>query len=183
MENNRTLNRDEGIFKMKSTPKQKRYKADMEQLTDLISGKTVFVIPKKLTLMGETYTTKVTKTLFMNGKNVNGYIDHVKKIIHIKEQAHADRTYIHEVIHARDKFFGWKRNTPELDKESLVRIETEWWLQYFNQIFPVAELFNKTNTTGETDPQVELIKKLQLDVKHKDKTIKTLKAKIRRLKK
>jgi len=169
--------------KPKQTLKQKRQEQDTKQLVSLISGKTVFIIPNKLTLMGITYTTKVTKTLTNNGKNVNGYIDHAKKIIHIKEQAHADRTHIHEVIHARDQFFGWKKNTPEIDKESLVRIETEWWLQYFNQIFPIAEMFKRTDLKNEPNEELELIKKLQSDIKRKDKTILTLRNKLGRLKK
>ena len=170
-------------IKPKQTLKERRQEQDTKQLVSLISGQTVFIIPKKLTLMGVTYTTKVTKVLFNNGKNVNGYIDHQKNIIHIKEQAHADRTHIHEVIHARDKFFGWKKNTPTEDKESLVRIETEWWLQYFNQIFPIAEMFKRTDINKDKNTEIEQIKELQEQIKRKDKTIKTLRSKLKEVKK
>lgn len=164
---------------MVETTKQRRDKSDREQLINLVAGKAVFIIPHKLTLMGETYTTKVSKNLLHNGKAVNGYIDHIKNIIHLKKQGRADRTYIHEVIHARDRFFGWKINSTEQEKESLVRIETEWWLQYFNQIFPIARLAKNF----KTDSPRELIKKLQADIKRKDKQIEKLTAQLNTKKK
>ena len=165
------------------TPKQKRYKKDMEQLTDLISGKTALIVPNRITLFGIEYKVRVQKSVSSSGRSVNGYISHTDKTIFLKQHNGIDKTFIHEVVHAKDKFFNLRKNVPELEKESLVNLEAEWWLQYFNQIFPVAELFKRTNTEGETDPQAELIKKLQLDVKHKDKTIKTLRSKLKEVKK
>ena len=165
------------------TPKQKRYKKDMEQLTDLISGKTAFIIPKKLTLMGIEYKVKVQKSVLSSGRSVNGYISHKDKTIFLKQHNGIDKTIIHEITHAKDRFFNLRKNVPELEKESLVNLEAEWWVQFFRQIFPVAELFNRTSTDAETDSQAELIKKLQSDIKRRDKTILNLKVKLGRLKK
>jgi len=168
---------------VKQTLKQRRNKADREQLISLMGGKTVIIIPHKLTLFGITYKTKVQKTVLSSGKSVNGYIDHLNKTIYLKEHNGIDKTYIHEVIHARDKFFGLKKNVPETEKESLVCMEAEWWVQFFRQIFPVAELIKNTDTTEEADPNLELIKKLQADIKDKDKQIEKLTAQLNTKKK
>ena len=168
---------------MKVTLKQNRYNKDMEQLTDLISGKTAFIIPNRITLMGIVYKVKVQKTVLSSGKSVNGYIHHKDKIIFLKQHNGIDKTFIHEITHAKDKFFNLRRKVPELEKESLVNLEAEWWVQFFRQIFPVAELFNRTTKEGEPDKQAELINKLQAQIKHKDKQIKTLRYKLKEVKK
>ena len=162
------------------TPKQKRNKANREQLINLMNGKTVIVIPRELILFGETYKTKIQKRVLSNGESVNGYINHTSKSIYLKSRDGADKTYIHEVIHARDKFFGLKQNVPIQEKESLVSMEAEWWLQFFRQIFPIAELINKTDITKTTSDKDKLIKKLQLAIKRKDKRIETLKLNLSR---
>jgi len=164
---------------MKTKPNQNRYKKDMEQLTDLISGKTAFIVPNRITLMGIVYEVKVQKTVLSNGKSVNGYINHTDKIIYLKEHNGIDKTFIHEVIHSKDRFFNLRKNVPELEKESLVNLEAEWWVQFFRQIFPVSELFNRTTKGGELDQQAELIKKFQSDIKRKDKQIKKLEGRLK----
>jgi len=165
------------------TLKQKQHEQDTEQLINLMSGQTIIIIPRKLTLFGIEYCVKVQKSVLSEGKSVNGYINHQDKAIYLKERNGMDKTFIHEVIHARDNFFGLKRNVPETEKESLVKMESEWWTQFFRQIFPVGELIRKTDIRDKKHKEREQIKELRLEIERKDKQIKTLKSKLKEVKK
>ena len=147
-----------------------------ENLINLLSGKTSFIIPKKVTLFGETYKTHVFKTLSQGKKSINGSICHKEKIISLKVQPNIERTHLHEVIHWRDKVFGWKMNSTDAEKESLVKLEAEWWTQYLKQIFPIAKLFENYKITP--DPN---IRKLELRIKKLEHENKELKLKNKEL--
>lgn len=162
---------------MNKNNKQNHQKADVKQLMSILTGKTTYFIPHNINILGQDWAIKID-----NDIQCNGLCDHVRKTIFLKKQKDIDRTLLHEVLHARDRLFGWKINSKQEDKEALVRIESELWRSFMKQVFPLQELGKSLSEAPITSENGKLIKTLEAKVKRQAKQIEKLKLKLQEVK-
>ena len=155
---------------MRQNKKQKDL--DLLQLGRLLTGRMWCIIPKTISLLGETWTIEIDNNL---AENINGTCNYQNKIITIREHKHSFRTLIHEINHARSKLFGSKWTETE------IRLNTLFDMQVYEQLLlsPIARLWASMDNDLEIVKECEkekLIIQLQEEIKLKNKQIKKLTA-------
>jgi len=139
---------------------------DLKLFCELISGKTILFVPETIYLLGEKWNIEINNEI-----EANGLCYYKNKKIKIKSQNNADRTLLHEIIHSRNKIFGYSHNETE------VRLEALFWRDVFKQIYPITELWKKVEgkMKFQEDEKDKLIKKLQKRVKYLENKLGRLK--------
>jgi len=147
-------------------------KFDLEQFSNLCSGKQSLFIPNEITLFGEKF--KVTfkdEIKVKDGKKASGTFSYGNREIQLKKNNRdLPNTYFHELCHLRSKIFSYEHNPNlhnEINGESLVSLEGLFWSQIFLQSFPIGKLYEliKKQTDEQPNPKDVLIKKLERKIK------------------